>query len=160
MALPTSGQLTFRQIANELGIAANSQLSLRSMSASASKTVPDSVAEFYGYSAVTYGRLYGQSFSSSYSAVRVYYGASFGNISGSSEQLIGTMTSSPINISMRQSNGSNFTGSEFVVMSVYRRTKNTSGSWGSSIQDFSFYNSATYSADFSTYDYKLVLNDM
>jgi hypothetical protein len=52
MALPTSGPLSFSAIANEQGIAL-SNLSLRSMSATAGFTTPDAVSEFYDYSAVT-----------------------------------------------------------------------------------------------------------
>ena len=53
MALPSSGQLSFSAIAGELG--AGSPYSLRSMSNTAGKSTPDSVSEFYGYSAaITY----------------------------------------------------------------------------------------------------------
>ena len=51
MALPTSGQLSLKDIGVELGITAGNQASLRSMSSTAGKSVPDSVSEFYGYSA-------------------------------------------------------------------------------------------------------------
>lgn len=50
MALPTSGQLTFEQIGTELSISTSGPHSLRSMSSTAGKSVPDSVEEFYGYS--------------------------------------------------------------------------------------------------------------
>ena len=55
MALPGSGQLGFSAIATELG--AGTPYSLRSMSSSAGLSTPDSVSEFYGYTAgggVTY----------------------------------------------------------------------------------------------------------
>ena len=49
MALPSTGQLAFSAIATELGVAG--ALSLRGMSSLAGKSTPDSVGEFYGYSA-------------------------------------------------------------------------------------------------------------
>lgn len=52
MALPGSGQLTLRDIYVELyGSHTTQQAALRSMSSAASKSVPDSISEFYGYSA-------------------------------------------------------------------------------------------------------------
>ena len=56
MALPTSGALGFYAIAGELGIPI-SNVSLRSMSNTASFSTPDRVSDFYGYSSggsVTY----------------------------------------------------------------------------------------------------------
>ena len=53
MALQTSGAISIDNIRTELGQAqANS--SLRSLSALASKSSPDAMSDFYGYSAVTY----------------------------------------------------------------------------------------------------------
>jgi hypothetical protein len=52
MALPSSGQLSLGDIAGELGVAL-SNVSLRNMSSTAGKSTPDSMAEFYGYSAYT-----------------------------------------------------------------------------------------------------------
>lgn len=64
MALPSSGQLAFSAMATELGVAG--ALSLRGMSSLAGKSTPDSVGEFYGYSAAPatalltiYGDFYG-----------------------------------------------------------------------------------------------------
>ena len=53
MALPGSGVLSLGNIATEQAIAL-SNVSLRSMSAAAGKSTPDSVSEFYGYTAFTY----------------------------------------------------------------------------------------------------------
>lgn len=53
MALPSSGQLSLSAIAGELGVSL-SNVSLRSMSATAGFSTPDAVSEFYGYSNVTY----------------------------------------------------------------------------------------------------------
>lgn len=58
MALPSSGQLSLKDIGVELGITAGNQASLRSMSSTAGKSTPDSVSDFYGYSSgfsFTYG---------------------------------------------------------------------------------------------------------
>ena len=52
MALPSSGQLSMSDIANEQGISL-SNVSLRSMSSTAGFSTPDAVSEFYGYSHVT-----------------------------------------------------------------------------------------------------------
>lgn len=49
MALPTSGPLSMSMIANEQGVSL-SNVSLRSMSATAGFTIPDAISEFYGYS--------------------------------------------------------------------------------------------------------------
>lgn len=46
MALPSSGAISISQIKSELGSGSNS---LRSLSASAGKSTPDSMSEFYGY---------------------------------------------------------------------------------------------------------------
>jgi hypothetical protein len=48
MPLQASGQISFSNIATELALA-SSDLSLRSMSSTAGKTVPDSMSEFYGF---------------------------------------------------------------------------------------------------------------
>ena len=48
MALPTSGPLSFTDIAGELSF--SSPYSLRSMSSTAGFSTPDAVSEFYGYS--------------------------------------------------------------------------------------------------------------
>jgi len=50
MALPNSGQLSLDDIASELTVSL-SDVSLRSMSSTAGFSVPDSIAEFYGYDA-------------------------------------------------------------------------------------------------------------
>ena len=53
MALPSTGQLSLKDIGVELGITAGNQASLRSMSSTAGKSTPDTVSEFYGYSHVS-----------------------------------------------------------------------------------------------------------
>lgn len=53
MALPSSGQLSLQDIANEQGVTL-SNVSLRSMSNTAGFSVPDAVSEFYGYSSAKY----------------------------------------------------------------------------------------------------------
>lgn len=50
MALQTSGTISMSDIAAELSVS-NSNLSLRTLSANAGKSVPDAISEFYGYSA-------------------------------------------------------------------------------------------------------------
>lgn len=50
MALPSSGQLGFGQIATELYGSTGSNRSLRDMSANVGFSTPDAVSEFYGYS--------------------------------------------------------------------------------------------------------------
>ena len=52
MALTGSGEIRFSDVATELGVAL-SNVSLRSMSLTAGKSSPDSMGEFYGYSAIT-----------------------------------------------------------------------------------------------------------
>ena len=53
MALQSSGQISLNNIATELAL--TPPFSLRSMSSTAGKSTPDSVSEFYGYSAaITY----------------------------------------------------------------------------------------------------------
>jgi len=51
MALPSSGQLSLKDIGVELSITAGQQASMRAMSSTAGFTTPDTVSEFYGYSA-------------------------------------------------------------------------------------------------------------
>ena len=53
MTLPLSGQISLNDIKTEVG-AASTNVSLRSMSATAGKSVPDAVSEFYGYAHTTY----------------------------------------------------------------------------------------------------------
>lgn len=48
MPLPYSGQISLGNIANEQGVSL-SNVSLRARSASAGKSVPDAMSEFYGY---------------------------------------------------------------------------------------------------------------
>ena len=50
MALPTTGQLSFSQIATEIYGSTGTNRSLHTMSLAAGKITPDSVSEFYGYS--------------------------------------------------------------------------------------------------------------
>lgn len=57
MALPSSGQLSLQDIANEQGVTL-SNVSLRSMSNTAGFVVPDAVSEFYGYASYTNGYYY------------------------------------------------------------------------------------------------------
>ena len=52
MGLPTSGQLSLRDIQIELG-AANTNISLGAMSDSVGFLAPDKVSDFYGYSNLT-----------------------------------------------------------------------------------------------------------
>ena len=52
MALPTSGQLSLRDIQIELG-AASTNISLGAMSDTAGFLAPDKVSDFYGYSNLT-----------------------------------------------------------------------------------------------------------
>lgn len=52
MALPTSGPLSMSAIASEQEVSL-SNVSLRSMSATAGFVTPDAISEFYGYSATT-----------------------------------------------------------------------------------------------------------
>lgn len=61
---------------------------------------------------------------------------------------------------LQDSGGSNFTDLDLVVK-IYRRTKNTSGSWGSAIQTFLGWNSTdSYSGlNFSSYDYLFEVDD-
>jgi hypothetical protein len=55
MTLPSAGNpLSFSQIRTELS-AASTNVSLRSMSSTAGKSIPDAVSEFYGYSHITTG---------------------------------------------------------------------------------------------------------
>jgi hypothetical protein len=56
MALPNSGQLSLSAIAGELSVSL-SNVSLRSMSNTAGFSIPDSISEFYGYSAMGEGEL-------------------------------------------------------------------------------------------------------
>lgn len=51
MPLQSSGAISISQIKAELGSASNS---LRALSSEAGKSTPDSMSEFYGYSAVTW----------------------------------------------------------------------------------------------------------
>lgn len=54
MALPSSGPLSFSQIGAALCTPQSAPYSLRSMSAAAGFSTPDSVSEFYGYSCPSY----------------------------------------------------------------------------------------------------------
>jgi hypothetical protein len=53
MGLQGSGGISLSQIRNEMVAAGNSSYSLRSLSSTAGKATPDSMSEFYGYSAGT-----------------------------------------------------------------------------------------------------------
>jgi hypothetical protein len=56
MALPSSGAISISQIHNEVG---NGSYSLHSLSVAAGKSTPDSMSEFYGYSALPSGMVAG-----------------------------------------------------------------------------------------------------
>lgn len=54
MALPSSGQISLSDIYAEInGSHSTQQCSLRSLSSSASKTTPDAISEFHGYSSAS-----------------------------------------------------------------------------------------------------------
>jgi len=58
MALPSTGQLSLNDINIELGNSSGTEANLRNMSSTAGFSIPDSVSEFYGYSAgmtINYG---------------------------------------------------------------------------------------------------------
>ena len=102
MAVPSSGQLRLRaDIANEVnGSATGSDVSLRALSASAGKSAPDNMSEFYGYSDVSppsIMALYSSSTDSSVYA-RIRLGDTGGENPYSTGVYIGTstnMTSNP-----------------------------------------------------------------
>lgn len=102
MAVPSSGQLRLRaDIANEVnGSATGTNVSLRALSASAGKSVPDNMSEFYGYTAVeppTIMSLYSSSTDTSVYA-RIRLGSTGGENPYSTGVYIGTstnMTSNP-----------------------------------------------------------------
>lgn len=73
MALPGSGVLSLGNIATEQAIAL-SNVSLRSMSAAAGKSTPDSVSEFYGYTAYTYYAYYSAGDPCNYDSWNIYQG--------------------------------------------------------------------------------------
>ena len=50
MALQSSGQISFSQIAAELGLSTSGGVDMRGMSSDAGFSTPDSISEFYGYS--------------------------------------------------------------------------------------------------------------
>lgn len=52
MAVQSSGQISFSDIADEFGVS-NNNLSLDAFSNLAGKSAPDSISEFYGYSSVS-----------------------------------------------------------------------------------------------------------
>lgn len=76
MALPTSGPLSFLDIATEIN--GDPPYSLRSMSNSAGFSTPDSVSEFYGYSgsgliAVSWGYNSGRPSSACFASQTAFY---------------------------------------------------------------------------------------
>ena len=75
MALPSSGVLSLGDIATEQAISL-SNISLRSMSAAAGKSTPDSVSEFYGYTAYTYYAYYYAGDPCNYDSWNIYQGPS------------------------------------------------------------------------------------
>ena len=102
MAVPSSGQLRLRaDIANEVnGSATGSNISLRALSASAGKSTPDTMSEFYGYSAVEPPSIIALHSSSTDSSVyaRIRLGDTGGENPYSTGVYIGTstnMTSNP-----------------------------------------------------------------
>lgn len=50
MALQSSGEISFSQIAAELGLSTSAGVDMRGMSSDAGFSSPDSISEFYGYS--------------------------------------------------------------------------------------------------------------
>ena len=75
MALPSSGALSMRDIADELGINPNTSLTLAGMSGTAGFSDPDSMSEFYGYSSVTGAFEAGFSLYSPFSACNITTGS-------------------------------------------------------------------------------------
>ena len=75
MALPAGGELTFLSIAQEQAITV-SDVSLRSMSEAAGFTTPDSVSEFYSYTAYNYYATYYAGDPCNYDSYDIYQGPS------------------------------------------------------------------------------------
>jgi hypothetical protein len=71
--VPSSGQVKFSEIGNELGISI-SNLSLRSMSNTAGFSTPDSISEFWGYLNATYVGNFAANDPCNYEYFDIYYG--------------------------------------------------------------------------------------
>jgi len=74
---------------------------------------------------------------------------------GASEQLryISSTGNSETLSLKKTSGGTDYVSGDSVDMDVFRRTKQTSGTWGTAVQSWSPYTSQTYNCDFGTYDY-------
>lgn len=81
MALQSSGQISLNDIKTELG-AASTDVSLRAMSSTAGKAIPDAMSEFYGYA--------------NYSNVK------FHENDGAGDEISGTTSSAPFTINSTQ----------------------------------------------------------
>ena len=117
-----------------------------------------SVTDFYGHTQDEWGQCYGQS-----DGTRTGY---IKRVTQGNTYLISTSDLTPNekfegnqneNVRVDRTNtGTAFIAADKCICYLYKRTKNTSGSWGSPIQTWvppSYYLSQAYACDFDTYDY-------
>jgi hypothetical protein len=166
MELQSSGQISFEDIADELGDNPNAQSDMDDMTSQAVgdsgiTNEPDNIDEWYSYN--HFGRGFGQDDGNTETFLkRVSQGGTetIGAAQAEAEEFEADRNESTR--VDKTAGGAPFVGGDNEGADLFRRDKNTGGSWGSAIQSWATgnYTSQSVSCDFDTYDYKWVMSDI
>jgi hypothetical protein len=121
-------------------------------------SAPVSFSDFYGFTQTLQGRLYGNSISVGNDSDAYITGVTgiFRITDGGGETLLWTSRQGEnTSTYLKKATGSNYTSGDARRVDVYRRTKQTSGSWSLDTTYLNYDSSLDiHSTDYSTYDYK------
>jgi hypothetical protein len=120
--------------------------------------LPVSFSDFYGHAQTTdQGRMYA---TNGWSSTAYIDSANYGQFSSPTTDIVALKYTDPFPGISSDSTyfaqgpaGQPFDGTEGITAQIYRRTKQTSGSWGSALNTWNNYASQTYTADYTLYDY-------
>jgi len=122
-------------------------------------SLPVFFSDFYGFAQLVRGRLYGQVNIDGLTPARLYP-LTTGGYDTISDNDTETLSYSDIvnqSCKMTKANGADWSAGDAVDLNIYRRTANTSGSWGTAVQTYLSYASESYLCNFESYDYLFYL---